>query len=126
MRLNRVPYRPSGCRGCPGIYSGEDVTGPIELTCDAETGLAKCTACALCAKACPSGCISVVGVKKDKRKVVTAYELNFTRCSLCSACVEACPFDAIKHTRMYNQASVTNDYAHIDLVRRLEDQGGKI
>src|SRR5262245_63160315 len=66
--------------------------GHIELVRDPETGRAKCYACKLCERACPSDCIAVDGAKVEgaKKKSVTEYILDFTKCSLCGSCVEAC------------------------------------
>lgn len=98
--------------------------GHIELKWDPETGRANCTACGICAKACPSACIKLEGVKPEgeKKKMVTDYHLNFTLCSLCSLCVEACPFDAIQHSHRYNLASVPNKWANMDLFERYKEQ----
>jgi len=87
--------------------------GHIELLKDQETGLTLCTSCQLCAKACPSACITVEGVKPDgaKRKFANLYRLDFTKCSLCAACVEVCPTDAIRFSKDYNLASTkASDY----------------
>lgn len=112
--------------------------GHIELTRDPATGKANCIACNMCAKACPSDCILVEGVKLEgeKKKSVSQYELDFTKCSLCGACIEACPVEvpsdnpeeptkAIQFTQRYNLASTNNDYAKMDLVKRLKDQAEK-
>jgi NADH-quinone oxidoreductase subunit I len=98
--------------------------GHIELKWNDETGKANCTACNLCAKACPSDCIVLDGIKPagEKTKTVTNYHLNYTLCSLCSLCVEACPFDAIQHSNRYNLASVPNSWADMDLVARYRQQ----
>ena len=98
--------------------------GHIELKWNDENGRANCTACGICAKACPSSCIELDGIKPEgeKKKTVTEYQLNFTLCSLCSLCVEACPFDAIQHSGRYNLASVPNQWADMNLVQRYKDQ----
>ncbi len=98
--------------------------GHIELKWNEETGKANCTACNLCAKACPSDCIVVEGVKPEgeKKKMVDHYHLNYTLCSLCSLCIEACPFDAIQHTGRYNLASVPNQWNDMDLFQRYKEQ----
>lgn len=98
--------------------------GHIELKWNAETGKANCTACNLCAKACPSDCIVVEGVKPEgeKKKMVDRYQLNYTLCSLCSLCIEACPFDAIQHSGRYNLASVPNQWNDMDLFQRYKEQ----
>jgi len=98
--------------------------GHIELKWNQETGRANCTACNICAKACPSDCIVLDGVKPagEKGKAVTSYQLNYTLCSLCSLCVEACPFDAIQHSGRYNLASVPNKWNDMDLFERYKEQ----
>lgn len=102
----------------------ERYRGHIELKVEPETGLAACTGCNLCSRACPSDCIVVNGAKTEglKRKLVTDYHLDFTKCSLCGACIEACPSDAIQFTKRYNIASTVNEYNNMDLVQRFKDQ----
>jgi NADH-quinone oxidoreductase subunit I len=98
--------------------------GHIELVRDPETGKAKCFACKLCERACPSDCITVEGAKLDgaKKKSVTQYVLDFTKCSLCGSCVEACRDGAIRFSREYNLASTTKDEFVMDLFKRLENE----
>jgi NADH-quinone oxidoreductase subunit I len=98
--------------------------GHIELKWNEETGRANCTACGICAKACPSKCIELSGIKPagEKGKAVTNYHLDYTLCSLCSLCVEACPFDAIQHSGRYNLASVPNQWKDMDLFERYKQQ----
>lgn len=92
--------------------------GHIQLVFDEQTGRARCTACGLCARACPSGCIVLDGVKREgeKKKSVSKYDLDFTKCSLCGSCVEACASDAIDFSKSYNVVSLSrDDFAHLDL-----------
>jgi NADH-quinone oxidoreductase subunit I len=98
--------------------------GHIELVLDPETGKAKCFACKLCERACPSDCITVEGAKLDgdKKKSVTQYMLDFTKCSLCGSCVEACRDGAIRFSREYNLASTSKDQFVMDLFERLENE----
>lgn len=98
--------------------------GHIELVRDPETGKARCFACKLCERACPSDCITVDGAKLEgaKKKSVTAYRLDFTKCSLCGSCVEACRDGAIRFSRDYNLASTNKDEFIMDLFRRLEEE----
>ncbi len=52
-----------------------------------EINAKKCTGCTVCAKKCPSGCIS--GEKKK------AHKIDQKKCIKCGICMESCKFDAI-------------------------------
>lgn len=98
--------------------------GHIELVSD-EAGNAKCVACGMCQKACPSGCITVEGKKREdggKGKIVSSYRLDFTRCSLCGSCVESCKFDAITFSKDYNLAGTRKEDFVFDLLQRLQEK----
>ena len=59
----------------------------------------QCTACFLCATACPAECIYIeAGEYPDKavEKFPIRYEIDTLRCIYCGFCVEACPCDAIR------------------------------
>jgi NADH-quinone oxidoreductase subunit I len=77
-----------------------------------------------CERACPSGCISIGGEKKEgeKKKTLTLYKLDFTRCSLCGCCVEACNFGAIDFSKEYNLASTRKEDYYFDLLKRLQEK----
>jgi NADH-quinone oxidoreductase subunit I len=63
-----------------------------------ETGELKCTACKICANACPAHCITVemdVTEEGKPKKTPARYDIDISRCIFCGFCVEACPFDAI-------------------------------
>ncbi len=96
--------------------------GHIEMLKEADTGHPVCTACTLCAKACPSFCIKVEGVKPEgmKRRVSSLYVLDFTKCSLCGACVEVCPVDAIRFSRDYNLAGTKRELYVMDLLKDMK------
>ncbi len=99
--------------------------GHIELVRDSETGACPCMVCGMCARACPSGCITVKGEKKEgeKKKSLIEFKLDFTKCSLCGTCVETCPRGAINYSQDYNIAGFTRDEFHYDLIKRLEEKG---
>jgi NADH-quinone oxidoreductase subunit I len=59
----------------------------------------QCTACFLCATACPAECIYIeAGEYPDNpvEKYPIRYEIDTLRCIYCGFCVEACPCDAIR------------------------------
>lgn len=68
-----------------------------------EQGREKCTACGLCALACPAEAISMEAAERQKgeenlykeEKYAAKYEINMLRCIFCGLCEEACPKDAI-------------------------------
>jgi len=62
-------------------------------------GEIRCTACMLCATACPADCIEIVAAEHEDpeiEKFPSVYNINLLRCVYCSLCVEACPCDAIR------------------------------
>ncbi len=97
--------------------------GHIELVGN-EDGESLCIACGMCQRACPSGCITVAGKKKEgaKKKSVSKYILDFTTCSLCGSCIESCKFNAIQFSKDYNLASTRKEDYVFDLIKRLEEQ----
>ena len=98
--------------------------GHIELIPDEETGEPKCVVCGMCQRACPSGCITLSGMKNEngKGKVLTRYILNFTTCSLCGQCVESCKFGAIRFSKDYNLAGPRKEDFIFDLIKRLKEK----
>ena len=72
--------------------------GRVSLIVNPETGRYRCTACGLCAKACPVGIIQIVRAKDEKGKPMPypeRFEYNLLECIVCGLCVEACPFEAL-------------------------------
>ncbi|HAK75770.1 MAG TPA: NADH-quinone oxidoreductase subunit I [Runella sp.] len=68
-----------------------------------DQGRERCTACGLCAVACPAEAISMVASERQKgeenlyreEKYAAVYEINMLRCIFCGLCEEACPKQAI-------------------------------
>ncbi len=87
------------------------------LNRDAE-GRENCTACGLCAVACPAEAITMEAAERKvgeehlyrEEKYAAKYEINMLRCIFCGLCEEACPKDAIYLSQTpapsnYNRAS---------------------
>jgi NADH-quinone oxidoreductase subunit I len=68
-----------------------------------ENGAERCTACGLCAVACPAEAITMTAAERKKgeenlyreEKYAAVYEINMLRCIFCGLCEEACPKEAI-------------------------------
>ena len=81
-----------------------------------EQGRENCTACGLCAVACPAEAITMIAAEREKgeehlyreEKYAEKYEINMLRCIFCGLCEEACPKEAI---------FLTDRIVHTDLQR---------
>lgn len=88
---------PEQTREMAGVYRGWHV-----LKRD-EQGRENCTACGLCAVACPAEAITMTAAERKKgeehlyreEKYAAVYEINMLRCIYCGLCEEACPKEAI-------------------------------
>lgn len=88
---------PEQIRPIAPIYRGQHV-----LKRD-ENGAERCTACGLCAVACPAEAITMESAERRKgeenlyreEKYASIYEINMLRCIFCGLCEEACPKEAI-------------------------------
>lgn len=88
---------PEQKRDIAPVYRGQHV-----LKVD-ENGAERCTACGLCAVACPAEAITMVSEERKKgeeklyreEKYAAIYEINMLRCIYCGLCEEACPKEAI-------------------------------
>jgi len=68
-----------------------------------EEGRERCTACGLCAVACPAEAITMIATERKpgeehlyrEEKYAEVYEINMLRCIFCGDCEEACPKEAI-------------------------------
>lgn len=99
-----------------------------------DDGAVRCTACFLCATACPAKCIYIEPAEHDDaniEKFPARYEIDTLLCIYCGYCVEACPVDAIRmdtgiHPEIYPpdpRAFVEDKETLMARSRLLEDKG---
>ncbi|MGX7667636.1 NADH-quinone oxidoreductase subunit NuoI [Flavobacterium pedocola] len=99
------------------VYRGQHMLKRDEL------GRENCTACGMCAVACPAEAITMKAAERQpgeellyrEEKYAEIYEINMLRCIFCGLCEEACPKDAIYLTEtkvMVASASNREDFIY--------------
>ncbi|GAC40970.1 NADH-quinone oxidoreductase subunit NuoI [Paenibacillus popilliae] len=80
----------------------------------------KCIVCNMCARICPTDCITLTGKPnpdpEKKGKVIDTFDINFEICILCDLCTEVCPTEAIVMTNNFELATYSRD----DLFKNME------
>ena len=90
-----------------------------------EEGRERCTACGLCAVACPAEAITMEAAERlpeeehlyREEKYAVKYEINMLRCIFCGLCEEACPKDAI----YLSQTFAPSNYSRKGFIYKKED-----
>lgn len=126
MKKATIKY-PEHKREFAPVYRGQHV-----LKRD-EAGAERCTACGLCAVACPAEAITMTAAERKKgeenlyreEKYASVYEINMLRCIFCGLCEEACPKEAIFLTDRIVPSTFTRNefiYGKDKLVEPLEQR----
>src|SRR5882724_3279440 len=98
-----------------------------------ENGAERCTACGLCAVACPAEAITMVAAERKpgeeklyrEEKYASIYEIDMLRCIFCGLCEEACPKEAIFLTDKMVPTDLKRDefiYGKDKLVERMDQR----
>lgn len=80
----------------------------------------KCTSCMICARECPTWCITLTshqeqtvpapGARPRTHNVLDTFTIDWSLCMYCGVCIEQCPTEALVW-----------DGAHVPSTRRLVD-----
>jgi NADH-quinone oxidoreductase subunit I len=86
----------------------------------------KCTACGICANACPNKVISIKSAKDEKNKrYLTDYDMNLQYCLFCGLCEESCPQKALLIDQDFELAAYCREKTKRNLYKKAEeDKGG--
>jgi len=119
---------PEQTREIAPVYRGQHV-----LKRD-EAGAERCTACGLCAVACPAEAITMEAAERNKgeeslyreEKYAKIYEINMLRCIFRGLCEEACPKEAIFLTDRIVPSSFTRGEEVFGKSKLVEDVNERV
>ncbi|MDP7513803.1 MAG: 4Fe-4S dicluster domain-containing protein [Dehalococcoidia bacterium] len=98
------------------------------LTWDATRDEPYCTGCMVCARYCPTQCMSAQMQDNPKfaegvshrKKIIETFEINLGRCILCGICVDVCNFDAIEMSHEHERSERLRNANRVDLPTLLD------
>jgi NADH-quinone oxidoreductase subunit I len=100
---------------------GHRFRGLPVLVTDPHTGEEKCTACGLCATACPNNVIQMTSEPHaTKGRHPVTYTIQAPRCLFCGLCVEACPVKAIQMSHHFELAATDRNNLLYDKEKLLQ------
>ena len=119
FKKNPTISYPEQTRPFPEVFRG------LQILNRDEEGRERCTACGLCAVACPAEAITMEGAERQpgeehlyrEEKYAAKYEINMLRCIFCGLCEEACPKDAVYLTQTF----APSNYAREGFIYGKED-----
>ena len=90
-----------------------------------------CTSCMICARECPSWCISIdshtepveglpVGARDRTRNVLDRFAIDWSLCMYCGICVEECPYDALEWVSDLTQSGPSSETLVEEMVEKSE------
>ena len=79
-----------------------------------------CTSCMICARECPSWCITIdshaepipdlpAGARERTTNVLDRFAIDWSLCMYCGICVDECPFDALAWSAGPVDAAATSE-----------------
>jgi len=75
-----------------------------------QTGKPNCTACGVCVRACPHGCITLEShMGPDKKRVVDKYTISLADCIMCGLCADSCAFNALTMSHEFELACYSRE-----------------
>lgn len=88
-----------------------------------------CTSCMICARECPSWCISISshaepveglpqGARDRTQNVLDCFAIDWSLCMYCGICVEECPYDALEWTSDLTQPGLSSKSLVEEMVRQ--------
>jgi NADH-quinone oxidoreductase subunit I len=88
-----------------------------------------CTSCMICARECPSWCISIdshaepveglpPGAGDRTQNVLDRFAIDWSLCMYCGICVEECPYDALEWTSDLTQSGPSSKSLVEEMVQK--------